>query len=138
MRATAFQIQTELAFVTEDCCACGVAFAMTREHRAQRLKDKALFYCPNGHSQSYTESEADRLRRQLEEKAIELAAKERALAWEKERAASLDRQLAKEKQSTAKLKRRISRGVCPCCQRTVSQLARHMETKHPEFVKAPA
>jgi hypothetical protein len=24
--------------------------------------------------------------------------------------------------------------VCPCCQRTVSQMARHIKTKHPEYV----
>lgn len=34
---------------------------------------------------------------------------------------------------SAKLKKRASAGICPCCNRTVSQMARHMKSKHPEF-----
>lgn len=125
----AVQIQTSLQFETEECYKCGVLFAVTRDLRENWLRDKTQFYCPNGHPQSYTESTADKLRK-------ELAAKEQALAWEKARTASLDQQLMKERKATAKLKRRISVGVCPCCQRTVSQLARHMQAKHPDYVKA--
>ena len=131
MRSATFQIATSVEFVTEECCNCGVIFAITRDHQASFLRTKQWFYCPNGHRQSYTESEADRLKRRLAET-------ERAVAWEKERAASLDKQLTKERKASARLKRRVSVGVCPCCQRTVSQLARHMQTKHPEFVKAAA
>lgn len=120
-------IYSQLAFVTIECYRCGVIFAVLDDlHRNLREK-KHSFYCPNGHSQAYTESEADRLRK-------ELADKERALAWEKERAASLDKQVTKEKKANARLKRRVSVGVCPCCQRTVSQLAKHIQTKHPDYV----
>lgn len=31
-----------------------------------------------------------------------------------------------------KLKLRVGRGVCPCCNRTFADLARHMQSKHPE------
>lgn len=31
-----------------------------------------------------------------------------------------------------KLKIRVGRGVCPCCNRTFADLARHMSSKHPE------
>ncbi|HYC31767.1 MAG TPA: hypothetical protein VEB59_05720, partial [Gemmatimonadales bacterium] len=30
-----------------------------------------------------------------------------------------------------KIKRRVAGGVCPCCNRTFSDLARHMSGKHP-------
>lgn len=30
-------------------------------------------------------------------------------------------------------KKRVGNGVCPCCNRTFQQLARHMEAKHPEY-----
>lgn len=125
----AVQIQTALQFETIECCECGVIWAVLDDYKRNMHKTKQLFYCPNGHSQSYTESTAEKLRK-------ELAAKEQALAWEKERTASLDKQLRTAHKVTVTLKRRISVGVCPCCQRTVSQLARHMQTKHPEYVKA--
>lgn len=32
-----------------------------------------------------------------------------------------------------RLATRANHGVCPCCKRTFSQLARHMKTKHPDF-----
>jgi hypothetical protein len=127
----AVNIDTQLAFETIECCNCGVIFAVLDDFKRNLHKTKQSFYCPNGHSQSYTESTAEKLRK-------ELAAKEQALAWEKERTASLNKQLTKERKASARLKRRVSVGVCPCCQRTVSQLARHMQTQHPEFVKQAA
>lgn len=34
----------------------------------------------------------------------------------------------------AKANRRASAGACPCCQRSFSNMARHMKTKHPDFI----
>jgi hypothetical protein len=51
--------------VTETCCVCGVEFAMPSELQASRKSDLKEFYCPNGHSQTYTESEAQRLTKKL-------------------------------------------------------------------------
>lgn len=36
--------------------------------------------------------------------------------------------------ANGRLRKRASAGVCPCCNRTFSQLARHMQTKHPTFI----
>lgn len=33
----------------------------------------------------------------------------------------------------AKVKKRVAHGVCPCCNRSFTDLRRHMESKHPEF-----
>ncbi len=51
--------------VTEICCACGIEFAMPAGLQASRKQDQKEFYCPNGHPQSYRESEAARLTREL-------------------------------------------------------------------------
>lgn len=48
------------------CCNCGVEFSMTDALYRFRRADKGMFYCPNGHIQSYTESEADRLRKEVD------------------------------------------------------------------------
>ena len=33
---------------------------------------------------------------------------------------------------------RVEHGVCPCCKRSFSALARHMATKHPEYADGSA
>jgi len=124
----AIPIQLQQSFVTIGCYKCGVIFAVDNRLESNWRRDKTQFFCPNGHPQSYTESEADRLRRQLE-------TAQRDRDFQKSRAESLDKRLRKEQLAAARLKKRVSHGVCPCCQRTVSQLARHMKTKHPDYVK---
>jgi len=86
------------------------------------------FYCPNGHGQSYTESENTKLKRELE--AAEKRAREQQC-----RAFNAETALAVKEKEMKRHKKRSSAGVCPCCNRTVSQMARHMATKHPDFMK---
>ena len=59
-------IQEVRWLVTDTCASCGIEFAMPMNLRNSRKRDLASFYCPNGHSQAYTESEAERLKRELE------------------------------------------------------------------------
>jgi Zn finger protein HypA/HybF involved in hydrogenase expression len=118
-----------LRFETMECCNCGVLFAISNELQDNFRKTKKSFYCPNGHSQSYTENEADRLRRQLE-------AAQRDVEWQKNRAATAERRATKAERAHRVLKRRVNHGVCPHCSRTVSQLARHIKSKHPDQVVA--
>lgn len=58
--------------VTETCCVCAVVFAMPAELMTKRREDQKTFHCPNGHPQSYTQSEADRLRLELKREQNEL------------------------------------------------------------------
>jgi len=37
-----------------ECCSCHVLFWVTKKHKAKLQDNKKTFYCPNGHSQSYT------------------------------------------------------------------------------------
>ncbi len=127
MDGSAIRIATTLAFETIDCYKCGVTFAVDATLRQNWKRDKTQFFCPNGHGQSYTESEADKLKR-------ELAEAKRDAEWQKSRAATLDAQLQKERAATAKLKRRVNCGICPHCSRTFKQLVAHIKTKHPEAV----
>lgn len=112
-----------------ECCKCGVGFWVTAQFDQQRLKDKQSFYCPNGHGQSYTESEADRLRRQLEQTKRELTEAESARQFAEIRLAN---EQARAKKDMKRVMRRANSGTCQHCHRTFSNVARHMETKHPE------
>ena len=109
--------------VTEECCRCGIVFAMPVEFKEQRLGDKASFYCPGGHGQHYTTNEADRLRQQLENERRALSTTQDLLNGERRSHAATKGQLTKTLN-------RIHEGVCPECNRTFKQLSRHMRSRH--------
>jgi len=107
-----------------ECGECGIQFSVPETWRAEKQRTGASWYCPNGHSRVYRESDAEKARK--------------ALAEEKQRHATTlarlnEAELAERKAQTEmkRMKRRAAAGVCPCCNRTFQQLARHMKTKHP-------
>jgi hypothetical protein len=58
----------DVELVQETCCSCHVCFWITKEHRARLISTKASFYCPSGHSQSYSgESDATKAKNALAE-----------------------------------------------------------------------
>jgi len=120
MRGEVVRLYNPVELMIEECCACGLVFGMTTEYRDRRVNDHKSFYCPSGHPQSYNdESEADKNARLLKE---EQARHKRTLDRENQE------RLAREKLER-KLKR-VGRGVCPECNRTFSNLAKHMNCKH--------
>ena len=102
------------------CSECGVVYFYSERWCVERGQDKRSWGCPNGHSQVFCEGEIDRLRR------------ERDLL--KQDAARLEEEKAAAERETQRLRRRIGRGVCPCCNRTFTNIARHIKTKHPNIV----
>lgn len=108
--------------VAEICCECGIPFMMPKDYQNDLLKTKRNFYCPNGHSQHYIgETEAEKLKRQLQQKENDLAQLGTAKI-------QLEDQLNK---ANRKLKR-VNEGKCPCCDKTYKHLAAHMKNKHPD------
>ncbi len=123
------------SFVTITCYQCGIPFGVPDYFRAKRLQDKESFFCPNGHSQAYVESESDRLKKQI---ASEKANTEYYRQIAETRGKQRDHarlQTRALKGVVTKVKKRVGNGVCPCCQRTFQSLARHMQAKHPEYAK---
>lgn len=109
------------------CGECGIQFAVPEDWRAEKQRTGNGWYCPNGHPRVYRESD--------EEKA------KKALAEERRRHANTLARLNEAQEAERKaqaemrrMKKRTSAGVCPCCNRTFQQLARHMKTKHPDHV----
>lgn len=116
-----------IEFITEECCSCGMPFAMTKGFYDRRRNDHKSFYCPAGHSQHYTgKSEAQRLKDKL-------AAKQEQLTAQNSRAARLEREKEKLSRNYKKMRDRVKNGVCPCCNRTFRNLLNHMRTEHPDF-----
>lgn len=115
-------LQTVLRFKTTNCITCGVVIAMVDEFYDRRLHDHRNYFCPSGHSQHFTsESEAEKNARLLRE---EQARHQRTLQRANEEQAAKDKLARKLK--------RVGRGVCPECNRTFNNLARHMHCKHGE------
>lgn len=112
---------------TVHCASCGVPFAMTEEMDKKFRETGHSFYCPSGHSLSFSS--------RLKELENKLAAKEAELGLAKTSLFTERQERATAESKHARLQRRVSHGVCPCCHRTFKQLAEHMKRKHPGMVK---
>lgn len=116
-------ISADVQLETTECCSCGVVFALPKWMLNKRREDKGSFYCPNGHSLSYTKSRVEKLQEELEQT-------QRALSTAKCETMQERRLREDAEQKHARLQKRVKNGVCPCCKRTFANLARHMATKH--------
>ena len=126
------------AWVFEDqqCITCFIAFRVPEGFTAARRHDGRNFYCPNcGNQMHYKpgETEADKLRRerdllkqQMARKDDDIASLNRLWAAANERAATAERKIKR-------VEKRAHAGLCPCCNRTFSELAKHIKSKHPGF-----
>lgn len=119
-------IEIEVSFYIETCCNCGVAFGMPVEMQKRLKREGGNFYCPNGHPQHYTETDESKLRKALaDEKRRHSQTQMELLVVEKK--------VESVQKAKKRLEKRIKNGVCPCCNRQVVQLTRHMHTQHPEY-----
>lgn len=125
-----------------ECYKCHVHFGMTQDHTARCKRDGDSFYCPNGHSQCYTETDLSRAKSEAAKARQEAAqAKKDAdtyYKWYKEQSeikAATERRLSATRGAHTRLKNSIAAGKCPCCGKNVIQLEAHMRTKHPDFTK---
>lgn len=109
------------------CGSCGCEFAIPETMRAEKERSGGSWFCPNGHSRVYSETQADKFRKLYEKEQREAASLREAKIV-------AERAQQKAEKHIERLKKRVAAGVCPCCNRTVSQLTRHMNSKHAEYV----
>lgn len=124
-----------VTLAVETCCDCGVVFGIEANHQHHLRATGAWFFCPNGHRQHYTETEAQKLRKQLER---EQRRRENVEAY----ARSVQDQNDAERKAHAvtkgkltKVRKRIAAGACPCCRRSFQDLRRHMAGQHPDYAQ---
>jgi len=132
-----FIINKSVQFETTDCCVCGVVFAVHAAFLNERKEDKKSFFCPNGHSQSFVKSTTQILQQQINKLKTEKDEAERARYSLHNQLSEKQEEVKKLKSNIAKRNKRIAAGVCPCCNKTVKQLAAHMKSKHPEQIFTP-
>lgn len=118
---------------TKVCPTCGITYAVPEVFIRQRRDSGGDWHCPNGHTLHFCESSVDKLKAQLAAQESETRAAKLREQLERDQKQAAERQLSEERSKMVRLKKRVSAGTCPCCKRTVSQLARHMKSKHPDF-----
>lgn len=101
---------------------CGMEFAMPRWFYDQTKRTGESWTCPAGHSRVWTVGVEDKLRA------------------EKTRARHLEDQLGAATREAEHLRLRILRdrqryanGLCPCCDRSFTNVRRHMVSQHPDY-----
>lgn len=109
------------------CCNCGVLFGMEEGYYNDRRQDRKSWSCPNGHQQHFTGKTDAEIAREQRDAARALAQRE------SDRRRAAERSAAAHKGWATRIRNRIANGVCPCCNRSFSNVLRHMNTKHPDF-----
>lgn len=114
-------LQLAVTLTTVDCGECGGSYAINERYRRQCQdygKSWTCPYCKTGWGFSGN-GELEKTRAAL---AAEQERTKRALARENEERAAKDKLARKLK--------RVGKGVCPDCNRSFQNLARHMACKH--------
>lgn len=109
-----------------DCANCGVIFGLPAHLAEARRRIGGSCYCPNGHYLSWKSTELDRLQREVNAARVAVAAARDQLGAAERSNAALRGVITKER-------KRVGNGVCPCCNRTFANLARHMDGVHPGY-----
>lgn len=115
-------------------CWCGVVHAIPASLDKQAREHKKGVYCPLGHSWVYSQSVEEKLaaeRARHDQTKAEVARQRRLREAEERSHAATRGHLTRQR-------KRAKAGVCPCCNRTFQQLARHMKSQHPDFDPAAA
>ena len=130
------KFNTDTTLTVVSCCTCGIRYAIpasldrsARKYHSQK-SDGWWLCCPLGHTWGYVgKSDEERLREQLSDARDSLAS---VRADRDQIQASLRSTKGVVTRQKKKLQR-VTAGVCPCCNRTFQNLARHMGTKHPDY-----
>ena len=135
----AYGTQTSIQIEAIWCNGCGIPYGLPKGFLKQRREDHQTWTCPNGCRRHFSEgsSEAEKRAAQAEQEltaARSLAQREaRRRADAEDAARRADYQARAAKGQLTKARKRAAAGVCPWCQRTFQNVARHMAGQHPDY-----
>lgn len=128
----------EVALETKTCPVCGIVYAapstLFQEIRSDEKMSARGWWCPNGHNLCFKEKELDALRRERDRLKQDAARLEDEARTTRMKLAAAVTARDKAEALTRKVKKRAEAALCPCCNRSFSQLARHMKSKHPDVL----
>lgn len=116
-------LEQEFVVITPECC--GAAFAVPDSICQRWRRNDRWWYCPHcgSHRHFLGETKEQKRIRELEQR---VAREQGRVVQERTRADNHRRRYRR-------MRERIQNGVCPCCNRTFTNLARHMATQHPKL-----
>lgn len=127
-------IESTVEIEIEICSNCGTHFGIDAFLLKRLRSNKQTFYCPNGHSLWYGESDSERKIKKLEAQLQEEQTDRRYIANQLK---DTQRSLSATKAAHTRTKNRIHKGICPVCNRQFENLHRHMEGQHPKYLEQP-
>ncbi len=124
-----------VTLVQVDCISCKAIFGMTKTADDNYQNNHKSFNCPYcDNSMFYPgKSDIEREREKTQRALSQLEQQEALTKYQKKRALSYQYQARAEKGAKTRLKNRVKNGICPCCNRTFQNLARHINGQHPEY-----
>jgi hypothetical protein len=124
------------------CCQCKSEIWLPDAlyEAAQHGRGTVTFYCPYGHPQVFAkgETDLDKMRRERDRLAQQVAERDDEVRRQRELREGTERQLSATRGVVTRIKNRVGHGVCPCCNRTFENLARHMASKHADYAQEAA
>lgn len=131
---TVESVNVEVVLDPHECWNCHAWYGLDRAAFDRLRVTGDNWFCPYcGKSTVVRTSVKAQLERQL-------AAARQQEQWANERAERAARRAVSAEMSRrvtkghlTRVKKRVAAGVCPCCNRTFADLARHMAGKHPEY-----
>lgn len=131
---TGYASSTVALYVTS-CPSCGVIYALTKDYQERRYADAKSFYCPNGHTSSWSETEEKRLRRRAEWAEKQLGWAETSRDAARDQAQAAHHSARAYKGHLTRMRNRIAAGVCPVqsCRRNFANVKAHVTSQHPQW-----
>ena len=123
------------------CYRCRSEIVLPDElYHAAKRSPRITFWCPFGHEQYFVEGETDeqKLRRERDRLAQRIAERDDDVRRERELREATERRLSAARGQVTRIKNRVGNGVCPCCNRSFSNLHNHMHKQHPDYAKDDA
>lgn len=116
-----------------ECKTCGIPFAIPDEmYEWAKSHPDVWWHCPNGHRWHFPgKTDEEKLKEMRDRLARERAEHDQTRAS----LVATKGAATRARNERDRIKARAGHGVCPVdgCHRTVSQLARHIKSKHPDY-----
>jgi hypothetical protein len=128
-------------FVQITCWKCRTSYYLPGPlYFAAKANEDISFWCPYGHSAHYPagETEETKLRRERNMLKQQLAQKDDEIRDTRQERDKARVDLRRAKKRAKRISTRVGHGVCPCCNRSFENLARHMATQHNQEIKEAA
>lgn len=120
---TIIEFTHEYVLVTCGAEGCDQTFGMHQRFYDQTKRTGEGWYCPKGHSRRWAGKTTEQRLREVEAQVVHT----------KDQLAAAAREAEEMRVRLLRDRQRFANGVCPCCNRSFTNVMRHMKTQHPDY-----